>query len=211
MNLSTPKTYRRDELGNTAYDLSTHSVHPTPPPLEPMKFRFTNFQASYNFETIFNVFLDPEYIIMQRIKRQNAFFRHIQYAPLTPPHGSSWGLRSPILTHPIALKPFPTHVAAPKTYRRHELGMKNAFLAICCLHPYPTPLGFMKFEVTHFDAPDRFKNVSNLRIDSKNLQSRGISLKIAIFDHFPRMQKYQYGRKSQKSQKEQIRFSSSFF
>ena len=150
-----------------------------------MKFRFTNFQASYNSGIISNVFLDPEYILMQRIKRQNVLFRHIQYAPYTPPHGNSWGLRSPILAHPTALKPFPTHVATPKTYRRDELGMKMHYLAICCLYPYPTPLRPMKFEVTHTDTSYRFKTVSNIRIDPKNSQSRGISLKIAICSHYP--------------------------
>ena len=99
-------------------------------------------------------------------------------------------MRSPILANPTALKPLPTHVATPKTYRRHEFGMKTHYLAICCLHPYPTPMGPMKFEVTHADTPYMFKIVSNLRIDPKNLQSRGILLKIAIFGHFPSMEKF---------------------
>ena len=66
------------------------------------------------------------------------------------------------------------------------------YLAICCLHPYPTPMGPMKFEVTHADTPYMFKIVSNLRIDPENLQSRGILLKIAIFGHFPCVQKFDY-------------------
>ena len=35
----------------------------------------------------------------------------------------------------------------------------------------------MKFEVTHFDAPDRFKNVANLRIDPKTYSREEFRLK----------------------------------
>ena len=115
------------------------------------------------------------------------------------------------LMRSTALKPFPTHVATRNTYRYHELGMKMHYLAVCYFHPYSTPGGTMKFRVTHSDTFYRFETVSNILIDSENLQSRRISLQITIFDHFPYVQIFRYGRKSRKSQKQIIRFSSSFF
>jgi len=96
------------------------------------------------------------------------------------------------LKHPIALKSFPTHVATRKTYRHNELGMKMHYLAICCFHPYPTPGGVMNFETTHSNAFYSFETISNVFLDPENLCMTGISLKKALFGHFPCVQKFYY-------------------
>ena len=57
MYFSTQKTYRRNKL-STETHFQSHSVHPYP--MEPMRFRFTNSEASHSFETISNTRSDPK-------------------------------------------------------------------------------------------------------------------------------------------------------
>ena len=164
MIFSLQKTYTRNEFGIKMHYLAIYWLYPPPPRIWSLRSHVPAHKTA--LKPFAMCFSTPKTYRRNKLSTETHYLGtySVHPYPMEP-----WGSGSLTLKHPTALKPFPTHVATPKTYRRDELCMKMHYLAICCLHFYPIPGGLMKFEVTHSNASCCVETIFNVFLDPENL------------------------------------------